>query len=141
VFRRGRPGDPRRTRRGPPLRRASQRSRGPRANALRNRDVQLLVEGPAAGRGHEGPQVARESARSEMSPAISVVLPVHNRADVLPRAIESVLGQTLEDFELVVVDDGSSDKSVELAKSFNDARIKLIELGQNRGGNAARNAG
>jgi glycosyltransferase involved in cell wall biosynthesis len=76
-----------------------------------------------------------------MSPAISVVLPVHNRADVLPRAIESVLGQTLEDFELVVVDDGSSDKSVELAKSFNDARIKLIELGQNRGGNAARNAG
>jgi glycosyltransferase involved in cell wall biosynthesis len=76
-----------------------------------------------------------------MNPAISVVLPVHNRADVLPRAIRSVLGQTLESFELVVVDDGSTDGSVKVAKSFEDAHIKLIELGRNRGGNAARNAG
>ena len=76
-----------------------------------------------------------------MNPAISVVLPVHNRADVLSRAIESVLHQTLEDFELVIVDDGSTDASVEVAKSFDDPRIKLIDLGQNRGGNAARNAG
>jgi glycosyltransferase involved in cell wall biosynthesis len=76
-----------------------------------------------------------------MNPAISVVLPVHNRADVLSRAIESVLHQTLENFELVIVDDGSTDASVEVAKSFDDPRIELIELGQNRGGNAARNAG
>jgi glycosyltransferase involved in cell wall biosynthesis len=76
-----------------------------------------------------------------MNPAISVVLPVHNRADVLSRAIGSVLHQTLENFELVIVDDGSTDASAEVAKSFDDPRIKLIELGQNRGGNAARNAG
>lgn len=76
-----------------------------------------------------------------MTAAISVVMPVHNRADVLPRAIQSVLDQSLEDFELVIVDDGSTDDSVAVAKSYEDSRIRVIELGQNRGGNAARNAG
>ena len=76
-----------------------------------------------------------------MSPKISVVLPVHNRADVLARAIESVLGQRLNDFQLVIVDDGSTDQSVEVARSFGDQRINVIELGENRGGNAARNEG
>ncbi len=47
----------------------------------------------------------------------------------------------LKDFELIVVDDGSTDASVTVAKSFADPRIKIIELGENRGGNAARNAG
>jgi glycosyltransferase involved in cell wall biosynthesis len=72
---------------------------------------------------------------------ISVILPVHNRADVLPRAIASVIDQSLGDFELVVVDDGSTDGSPDLAKSFDDSRIRVIELGQNRGGNIARNEG
>jgi len=76
-----------------------------------------------------------------MKPAISVVLPVHNRADVLARAMRSVLDQRMPDFELVIVDDGSSDDSTSVARSFKDNRIKLIELGYNRGGNAARNAG
>jgi glycosyltransferase involved in cell wall biosynthesis len=76
-----------------------------------------------------------------MTARISVILPVHNRADVLDRAIRSVLDQNYGDFELIVVDDGSTDGGVTVAKSFNDRRIKIIELGQNRGGNAARNAG
>jgi glycosyltransferase involved in cell wall biosynthesis len=76
-----------------------------------------------------------------MNPKISVVLPVHNRADVLARAIQSVLGQRLKDFELVIVDDGSTDDSVRVAKSFKDKRIKIVELGENRGGNVARNSG
>lgn len=76
-----------------------------------------------------------------MKPRIAVVLPVHDRADVLGRAIRSVLDQSLREFELLVVDDGSTDGSVAVAKSFRDDRIKLIELGENRGGNAARNVG
>lgn len=74
-------------------------------------------------------------------PRVSVVLPVHNRGDVLPRAIDSVLAQELTDFELVVVDDGSSDDSAGITASYDDARIRLIRLDRNRGGNVARNEG
>jgi glycosyltransferase involved in cell wall biosynthesis len=76
-----------------------------------------------------------------MTAAVSVVLPVHNRSDMLHRAIQSVINQTLKDWELIVVDDGSTDDSVAVARSFGDERIKVIERRENRGGNAARNAG
>lgn len=74
-------------------------------------------------------------------PKISVVLPVHNRADVLARAIDSVVRQELADFELVVVDDGSMDDSAAVVESFADERIRLVRLPENRGGNVARNEG
>lgn len=76
-----------------------------------------------------------------MTPKISVILPVHNRADVLGRAIRSVLDQELRDFELIVVDDGSSDASPDIVEQFADDRIHLIRLNRNRGGNVARNEG
>jgi glycosyltransferase involved in cell wall biosynthesis len=74
-------------------------------------------------------------------PAISVILPVHNRADVLRRAIQSVVEQELEDWELIVVDDGSSDNSAWVPESFRDKRIRVVQLDRNRGGNVARNRG
>jgi glycosyltransferase involved in cell wall biosynthesis len=74
-------------------------------------------------------------------PAISVILPVHNRADVLKRAIQSVIEQELEDWELIVVDDGSSDNSAWVPQSFRDGRIRVVQLDRNRGGNVARNRG
>lgn len=76
-----------------------------------------------------------------MTAKVSVILPVHNRADVLPRAVTSVLDQEFRDLELIVIDDGSADNSAEVARSFDDERIRLIRLEQNRGGNVARNAG
>jgi glycosyltransferase involved in cell wall biosynthesis len=72
---------------------------------------------------------------------ISVILPVHNRADLLPRAIKSVLDQEFRDLELIIIDDGSADNSAQVAASFGDARVRLIRLEQNRGGNVARNEG
>ena len=72
---------------------------------------------------------------------VSVILPVHNRAEVLSRAVGSVLDQEFSDLELIIIDDGSADNSAEVAQSFRDERIRLIRLGQNRGGNAARNEG
>jgi len=74
-------------------------------------------------------------------PAISVVMPLHNRAAVVGRAIQSVLDQSLADFELIIVDDGSTDESVRVARSFEDSRLRVIELGRNFGANKARNAG
>ena len=76
-----------------------------------------------------------------MTPAVSVIMPVHNRAAALPRAIASVLGQTFANFELIVVDDGSNDGSANLAESNADDRIRVIRLTENLGANAARNAG
>ena len=69
-------------------------------------------------------------------PLFSVILPTFNRPDLLAEAVESVLAQTVPDFELLVVDDGS-DQSVSLP---NDERIRLITLGRNNGPAVARNA-
>lgn len=63
-----------------------------------------------------------------MQPVISIVIPVYNREDYLKFAIESVLRQTFNDFELIIWDDGSTDKSVEIASQYakQDKRVKVI---------------
>lgn len=60
------------------------------------------------------------------SPLVSVILPVHNGGPFLQDALRSVLQQSLTDFELIVVDDCSSDESASIAGSFGDPRIRLI---------------
>ncbi|HVF37605.1 MAG TPA: glycosyltransferase family 2 protein, partial [Sphingomicrobium sp.] len=74
-------------------------------------------------------------------PAISVVMPVYNRADSVGRAVASVLAQDFPDFELIVVDDGSTDGTAEAVSAEIDPRLRLIRLPGNAGGNAARNRG
>ena len=71
-------------------------------------------------------------------PFFSVIIPVYNRAHALRPAIESVLAQTCQDFEIVVVDDGSKDDPESVAESFNDPRIRFIRQ-ENEGGGMARN--
>ncbi|MBU7583279.1 MAG: glycosyltransferase family 2 protein [Nostoc sp. TH1S01] len=74
-------------------------------------------------------------------PIISVVVPTFNRANLLPRAISSILQQTFSNFELIIVDDGSTDNTVEVVKEFTDPRIIFLPLGKNYGGSYARNQG
>jgi len=74
-------------------------------------------------------------------PTISVIIPTYNRAHLLSRAVLSVLNQTYKDFEIIVVDDASTDNTYEVVKSFNDPRIKYIHHEQNKGSAAARNTG
>jgi glycosyltransferase involved in cell wall biosynthesis len=76
-----------------------------------------------------------------MPPAVSVIIPVHNRAPTLRRAIDSVLAQTYQDFELIVVDDGSTDGSASVAAAVIDKRIAVVQHTCNRGASAARNTG
>jgi glycosyltransferase involved in cell wall biosynthesis len=74
-------------------------------------------------------------------PAVTVIIPTFNRAAIVGRAIRSVLAQTCQDWELIVVDDGSTDGTEQGVRSFSDHRIKYIRHERNRGGAAARNTG
>jgi glycosyltransferase involved in cell wall biosynthesis len=60
-------------------------------------------------------------------PEISVIMPIYNSEKFLEMAIKSILNQTFTDFEFIIIDDGSEDKSSEIVKNFNDARIKFFE--------------
>ncbi len=73
------------------------------------------------------------------APAVSIVLPTFNRADVIGRALESVRAQSFEDWELLVVDDGSTDGTAEQIAGF-DPRLVVVRQ-ENAGVYAARNAG
>lgn len=78
-----------------------------------------------------------------IAPLISVIIPVYNSARWLPRCLDSVCGQTLENIEIICVDDGSSDDSPAILEAYarRDPRIRLHRLGTNRGVSTARNTG
>lgn len=75
------------------------------------------------------------------TPYVTVFIPVYNREKYIHQAISSVLQQEYSDFELLLVDDGSSDKSIEIIQSFNDKRIRLLENAENLGIPKTRNRG
>lgn len=74
------------------------------------------------------------------SPRFSIIVPAYNAADYVCQTIESVVCQTETDWELIVIDDGSTDPTAQVVKEFNDHRIAVIRQ-ENRGVSAARNAG
>lgn len=76
-------------------------------------------------------------------PRVSVAMPVYNREKYVGEAIESILAQTFADFELIVVDDGSTDGSAQIIQSYaeKDSRVQLIQLKRNMGIAQARNIG
>jgi glycosyltransferase involved in cell wall biosynthesis len=77
------------------------------------------------------------------SPIVSVFMPVYNGEPFITQAIESLLGQTFRPFELIVVDDGSTDGTAEIARQYveRDPRVRLLRHETNRGLSAARNSG
>ena len=75
-----------------------------------------------------------------MNPRVSVVIPTYNRADKVQKGIRSVLAQTFSDFEIVVVDDGSSDNTSQILKETFGDRIRYIAQ-RNQGVSSARNTG
>lgn len=102
-------------------RRLAQRSAG-RAEAFDARTAARAVE-------------ARYLGRTEpvTSPRVSVVMSAYNEERYIAGAIESILAQTFTDFEFVIVDDGSTDRTVEIIESYDDPRIRLLRQPQNHG--------
>lgn len=76
----------------------------------------------------------------KMIPRVSVVIPLYNKELHIKRTINSVLAQKIQDFEIIVIDDGSTDKSSQVVRDFTDPRIRLIQQ-ENAGVSAARNKG
>lgn len=74
-------------------------------------------------------------------PLVSIVMPAHNAADFIDDAIHSVLGQSYGNWELLIVDDASTDKTLEVVKQFGDERIRVIKCLRNGGAAKARNRG
>jgi len=74
-------------------------------------------------------------------PAVSIILPTYNRAYCIRRAIDSVLNQTFADFELIVIDDGSTDDTRQVVEAYDDPRIVHVHNDGNRGQTARLNDG
>lgn len=71
---------------------------------------------------------------------ISVIIPLYNKESIIEKSLRSVLSQDYDDFEVVIVNDGSTDRSAEIVKDINDSRIRLINQ-ENGGPSKARNTG
>jgi glycosyltransferase involved in cell wall biosynthesis len=78
---------------------------------------------------------------TKTSPLVTVLLPVQNGASTLSNAIQSILNQSYSHWELLILDDGSNDDTLQIAQCFSDARIQIVHDGQHRGIVARLNQG
>lgn len=76
-----------------------------------------------------------------MTPRVTVLMPVYNASLFLREAMDSIIGQTLPDFEFLIINDGSTDETAAIIRTYNDRRIRYIEHTVNRGITATLNEG
>ena len=79
--------------------------------------------------------------QTNLSPLVSIIIPTHNRADLLPRAIKSVLSQSYTNYEIIVVDDGSVDNTQEVLLKFKSDKLRFLKNETPKGACNARNKG
>jgi len=75
------------------------------------------------------------------TPKFSIIIPTYNRGNLLPRAVKSILSQTFQNFELIIVNDGSIDNTEKIINSFSDKRIIHLEHKENKGVLSAQDTG
>jgi len=92
------------------------------------------AKSPASKRSRRRDSVTTLREKSQAhQPLVSVLLPVFNAEKFITEALESITAQTYDNLEILVIDDGSTDKSMQVIKQFRDARIKIFEDGTQRG--------
>ena len=93
--------------------------------------------------GKDENSVKKKSAKKKVTtgPMVSIVMPVYNEAKTIDDTIHSVLGQTYENWELIIVDDHSSDNTLEVISQFGSDKIMIIARKRNSGAGTARNRG
>jgi len=95
-----------------------------------------------SGTGNTSPSQNDIHGQSERKPRFSIIMATYNRAHLLPRAVTSILGQTYQNFELIIIDDGSSDNTDEVVESFRgDNRVICYKNKENAGLEASLNKG
>ncbi|MBK8018949.1 MAG: glycosyltransferase family 2 protein [Betaproteobacteria bacterium] len=82
-----------------------------------------------------------QAKATDRSPLVSVVIACYNCERYIAKAIDSILHQSMSDFEIIVVDDCSSDASRAVVAAYEDSRVSLVALSQNSGPSKARNEG
>lgn len=76
-----------------------------------------------------------------MKPEVSIIIPTYNCEDYIAQALESVFAQTYSNFEIILVDDASTDSTLKIARSFRDPRLKIFARPKNEGVSSVRNCG
>ena len=74
-----------------------------------------------------------KSKLTDALPLITVAMPIYNAGEYLPDAVNSIIAQTYTNWELFIIDDGSTDNAINSVESINDARIKILNDGLNKG--------
>jgi colanic acid/amylovoran biosynthesis glycosyltransferase len=113
---------------------------GREAGHLEDTYAELIAHAPG-GQPTQPCERVRPRRRNDSGPIVSVVIPARNRERLVARAVSSVLAQSFGDLELIVVDDGSTDRTAEAAASTGDSRVRVLGHPTSRGAQAARNTG
>jgi GT2 family glycosyltransferase len=95
----------------------------------RSKNIQLSIEGP------------QSTMTIATTPKVTVIMPTYNCEPYLRQAVDSILAQSFTDFELLIIDDASTDRSVEVARSYRDPRIRIVTNEHNRGVRYTANMG
>ena len=107
----------------------------------RQQRLQALADLPEAVWPAEIERLAKSPVSERRSPMFSVIVPTHNRAGIVGRALRSIDAQTFRDYEVIVVDDGSTDSTPEYLEAVRGPRYRLIRNDRSLGVSAARNRG
>lgn len=83
----------------------------------------------------------QNTKKIDNKPLVSIIMPTYNREDIILNAINSVLNQTYENWELIIIDDGSTDNTLNLLNNIQNTKIKILSYSTNKGHSFARNEG